>query len=493
MKITSFKLKNIFLLITLISIIFVSSSITTFKIKSINKLENSSNVDIDINLFDNKITDEELDFLSKGLNKQIEYYQALLGNADNIAEYNQILSLINTTQDLLLEAQSSSLSEIKDLKIVYSISVGLVISYFNSNGWVFASELLTHMRDNTDFNSIYKPINGSRVLSSGVMMSIIDGAMLSGSDTFTKNENEDLYYAINKFGYTKSANDKVVVITDRYDYDKGSYSWDSLAGIAVEVMYNAQQDGYLTPYYTVIETNIILSNQNPIPSETIDILSSDTSRNRYVERVATLGKGDSKDYWITYSTGGNKVWNTFGYKDTYLELYNEAGTLLTSNDDSGYKLNAFILYNFDSNVRYKLRVRFYSSTESGEIKIVGTPSYEPNYDGIYDLGSSSGTFGYTGVNRLDSYTYTSKSRTTKKFSLTGTFNDNLTGMYLYLIDPRSTVKIDIFEAPIMYSPNVYSPSVPAVIEKEIGKDIPYMLLMSSSNMSNSVYYSFIIS
>ena len=103
------------------------------------------------------------------------------------------------------------------------------------------------------------------------------------------------------------------------------------------MIYEAQQDGYLTPFYTVIETQMFPQTPPPIPVQTINITSSD-ERNRYFEEVFVLGKGEHKDFNITYTNSGNKILQTFGYKDTYMELFDSAGNLLASDDDSGYGL-----------------------------------------------------------------------------------------------------------------------------------------------------------
>ena len=58
----------------------------------------------------------------------------------------------------------------------------------------------------------------------------------------------DCYYAIHKFNFSKpSANSRQVTITDTYDYDS-TKNYEGIAGIAINAMYKAQHDGYLTPF-----------------------------------------------------------------------------------------------------------------------------------------------------------------------------------------------------------------------------------------------------
>lgn len=65
----------------------------------------------------------------------------------------------------------------------------------------------------------------------------------------------------------------------------------------------------------------------------------------------------------------------------------------------------------------------------------------------------------------------------------------MTAMYLYLIDPRSTVTIvsELF-TDTTYSPSQYSFNPPATIVKELAKDIPYFIIVSKNNMSSQALY-----
>ena len=47
--------------------------------------------------------------------------------------------------------------------------------------------------------------------------------------------------------YKRQANSRQVTITDTYDYDS-TKNYEGIAGIAINAMYKAQQDGYLTPF-----------------------------------------------------------------------------------------------------------------------------------------------------------------------------------------------------------------------------------------------------
>lgn len=93
------------------------------------------------------------------------------------------------------------------------------------------------------------------------------------------------------------------------------------------------------------------------------------SYDRYTEKTAYLMAGDSQYYRITFKAGGYKLFQTFGEKDTKLYLYNTNGTLLASDDDSGYEMNALKSYNVTANTEYILKVQFYNSNTVGNIKL----------------------------------------------------------------------------------------------------------------------------
>lgn len=425
-----------------------------------------------------------------GLEKQKMYYEKLLVNTVENDELEKISNLLGTTEDIIEEYKNTNLN---GRNASDSAAVASVISYFSNNNYVLAAELLTHMRDNKDLNSIYIPVNGSRVVGTTAFNNIIGSNYSFGSTTFSNDGSllgTDAYFSLNKCAYRKASSGKAVVLTDRYDYDTSGYSW-TIQGIAVKMMYNAQQSGYLTPFYTVITQEMIPGTTKPIPQTTIDI-NSTNSRNRFLEEVITLGKGDSKDFSITYEVGGMKVFQTFGNKDTILELYDSQGSLLLSNDDSGYKSNALISYDFLANTTYILRVKFYSTKELGDIKIVGTATNTVNnYEKIYSLNTapSGELYTFSSVNKTSLYVYTPTSRNTYTLKLDGQVDGNMTAMYLYLIDPRSTVTIvSELYADSTYSPSQYSFNPPATIVKELAKDIPYLIIVSKSNMSSQALY-----
>lgn len=127
-------------------------------------------------------------------------------------------------------------------------------AYFNVNGYELSAELLSHMKANKSLNSEYNPTHGDIVRQSSVFTDIAYGHVPTGSGEFPNQGNktdQDLYNAIHFFDYVKSGpNSKTVTITDRYDYAPNNP--ESIAGVAMDMMYKAQEAGYLTPFYTKI-------------------------------------------------------------------------------------------------------------------------------------------------------------------------------------------------------------------------------------------------
>lgn len=415
------------------------------------------------------------------LEEQIAYYQAMLESGEYVERTEQINNLITTTQELINEYQSytNSAKTRGSFHLIYTPAVAMVIAYFNSNSYNLAAELLTHARDNNDLDSIYVPINSNDVLSSSIFTNIRNSSVFEGSSSFPNSgstNDQDLYYALHAFNYSKSASGRVVVIQDRYDYAPNN-DYGSIGGMAVDLMYSAQEAGVLVPYYSVITHNFNGVSTNP--SETINIASN----KRYYEDKVTLGKGEYKDYYITFGASGTKVIQTFGEKDSYLYLYDANDKLLASNDDGGYKTNSLIRYYCSANSQYKVRVKFYSTSQSGEIKLAITPSYGAlksdasyldKYENIYNTSSSNftfNTFSTKGYVRL--FTYTPAEKADYTIETEGNIDT-----YIYLIDPRSTYLLTSAE----YNDDA-GEGLNASISKELAQNIPYLIVYSRYNLN----------
>lgn len=202
------------------------------------------------------LTTNGTDVLSE-INEMIAEYKEMLNNTTVNEEKQQITNLISTLEEILSEYTyyNEGRTTNRGFHVIYTPAVAAVIAYFNSNGYKLAAELLTHAEENTKLNSTYHPIYGSLVKKSATFKKIATGGKIKGSDSFAKisgTVNQDLYYAIHAFDFTKTSTvSKKVTIKDRYDFKKGD-KYSGLAGLAIDTMYEAQEAGYLVPYYVII-------------------------------------------------------------------------------------------------------------------------------------------------------------------------------------------------------------------------------------------------
>ena len=188
---------------------------------------------------------------------------------------------------------------------------------------------------------------------------------------------------------------------------------------------------------------------------------------------------------------------TFGYKDTVLELYTHDGAFIKSSDDEGYENNALISHEFSSNTQYKVKVKFYRPISIGEIKLVILPS--DSYTNYKDINGFEYGSIYTNVNlpvnKVKLFTYIPYN--TQQYNITtdlATLVNEYYDTYLYVIDPRSTTPIsNNFEKPSVYNDDG-GDNFQARIVKSLTSNVPYLIIVSTYNItvSNSRFM-FIIS
>ncbi|MBO7169907.1 MAG: hypothetical protein J6W28_01870, partial [Clostridia bacterium] len=108
----------------------------------------------------------------------------------------------------------------------------------------------------------------------------------------------------------------------------------------------------------------------PLPTTTLSIASN----SRYAEQIVTLQPGQYKDYLVTFGASSMKIIQTFGLHNTTISIYNINRALLASDTGSGYSNNAFLSYSFTANTVYYIRVQLNHPTQSGDVKLVFTPT-----------------------------------------------------------------------------------------------------------------------
>lgn len=332
-------------------------------------------------------------------------------------------------------SQASSISKARK----YSIEVNLVNAYFQSKGYVLASELLLHAYDNGELDSMYTPVHKDLITKSAVFQKIKrDNSRLESSDEFPNSGDtvdKDLYYAIHAFRFLKSPTGRVVNIEDRYDYAKGS-NYPSISGVATDWMYHAQEAGTLTPFFTSIAFNY---DDMEVSNTTQDITIGDTRR---FEKAMRIGKKETRTFNLTFARSGQKVIQTFGLVDTIMELYDESGTLIKRNDDGGSGTNSFIFIEAEANKKYKVILRYYNDTKFGATRLIITNSFYDKDFAAEVMDCYTNIFSITNENfALYSYVAEHYSHLLRIVPpATGRYQidaisefDN----YLYIIDPRS--------------------------------------------------------
>ncbi|WP_288589354.1 hypothetical protein [Thomasclavelia spiroformis] len=198
-------------------------------------------------ILDDEFNKNNTDVVSE-LQKLKEKYVNLLDNVISNYDRESINTTISNLDLLINEYKITS-----KLKASHSTNVSAVVAWFGMQGYLLSADLLVHMKMNKKLNSYYTPASHllQKVTNSSRFLRIRDAKKTSGSDAFPNSGSvgeRDCYYAIHKFNFSKpSANSRQVTITDTYDYDS-TKNYEGIAGIAINAMYKAQQDGYLTPF-----------------------------------------------------------------------------------------------------------------------------------------------------------------------------------------------------------------------------------------------------
>ena len=188
-------------------------------------------------------------------------YLKMASLAETSEEKQKCLALADTIAELLDEYTGYTANLTKDVQrnssndAYYAIAVAAIVTWFNGNNCLLASELLTRAKDNTVLDSRYTPIYRTKIINNPVVRDFMDSPQTEGSGEFSKSQSNDLYYAIHLFNWEKD--DDVFIFSDRYDYELGDQSYpDSIAEAAVYTMARAQRDGYITPYYVYVRVNM---------------------------------------------------------------------------------------------------------------------------------------------------------------------------------------------------------------------------------------------
>ena len=205
---------------------------------------------------------------------------------------------------------------------------------------------------------------------------------------------------------------------------------------------------------------------------------------RYKEFVTYINAGGYSEYDIYFPIAGNKIFQTFGSKDTKMFLYDSNDNLVASNDDSGYGTNALISYNVNARSRYKLRVQLYWSSQEGETKLTmltapAISSYEDLFEGVDNWVSYRASPQQYNVAISQMKVTTSR---TFRFTTSCTY-DAYMDTFMYIIDPRSTNRVTSGGAASVFDDNSAGNNQ-ATITKTFDVNVPYMLIVCLKDPSS---------
>ncbi len=240
---------------------------------------------------------------------------------------------------------------------------------------------------------------------------------------------------------------------------------------------------------TLILSNIYNSDTSNFSVETSFIPRYEIAANaRYTEYAGQLEAGQVAECIIKFSTGGSKVFQTFGTMDTYLFLLTrDDRTYLASSDNEGYDKNAFMRYEVTANTEYILQVHN-ASGKAGSTKLAISPttwlidpsSTTDSIEKFSDIWSVTGKTSYT----LGTSTTLNS---TKVIAFTPPVSGDYTiqtvgsrDTYIYVVDPRSATRLLTYE----YDDNSGTGNN-ALVEKYMDANVPYLIFYSGKNIQDS--------
>lgn len=248
------------------------------------------------------------------------------------------------------------------------------------------------------------------------------------------------------------------------------------------------------PEYYIVRSGPYASAYKTVFVDTFKRNLTITASNRYTEEIISLKAKEYREYTVIFKTTGNKIIQTFGTADTKLYVYDANGNLIKEPglvDDKGYKLNAFISYHFTKDIRYKIKVDFFSPSATGTIKLAINPAWGARatgltalekYEDIYNVSEENWSW-----NTYAEQYYTRMITFTPK--ITGSYTIELESIfdtYLYIIDPRSTAMLI---ENIDYNDDHYVNNVQnlnARLMKNLEAGIPYLIIYSAYNPSRAL-------
>lgn len=161
------------------------------------------------------------------------------------------------------------------------------------------------------------------------------------------------------------------IISNDFTYVFESYNWDRILdiqtlGYYVKITANAKRT------YTFLNNSVHADTGPYIAYErflkpTNFNLTLDNSR--YYEKTFTIPAGGSFVFNVTDTSGGYRLFQTFGNQDVDMQLFDSLGTLLVSSTSGGFSNNSLIYYYISPNTNYVLNVNLSNPQASALVKL----------------------------------------------------------------------------------------------------------------------------
>lgn len=232
----------------------VEQELQEFKINLINNT-NLSSISINHNMINRYAVSDATNDNNKVYFANPSYIDDLMADFKNYKSLytNKKSGIQNSLENNILKEQFRNQTQSKAIvgNIISKAGIAAVVAYFNSKAYVLSAELMSHYGENRDPTSTYYPSNAG-VLKKTVAFAELKtlGGYALGSGRFAGGSggryDMDAHYAINKYDYEKVG--RKIIISDIYDYT-GKASYNTIAGVAINFMYELERRGLAVPYY----------------------------------------------------------------------------------------------------------------------------------------------------------------------------------------------------------------------------------------------------
>ncbi len=249
-----------------------------------------------------------------------------------------------------------------------------------------------------------------------------------------------------------------------YELSYGTYSVVVISK-QIDTIENCITGPYISEKYEVFTKEV---EENKSANLTI---SADS---KYNEFTVYLHPGQYIEYTVSFESPVSMLIQTFGDKDTFLQIYNDLGTLLDSDNNSGYLSNALIYGYRSPSFDYLIRVKFLDPKMGGRIKLaiapvagLSTSSTDYYSASPYSDNDGLGHTTYVSPNHMRAITFNPSESGEYTLSINSDIN-----MSIYLVDPSSSTGVAL-----------YADGTNPTITAELTQGIDYFIVVSASTPS----------